>query len=204
MKVKQELFIDIGGGKQPKGINPKYQWEIMDSMDKSYKYGKFDLNSGKPFPLDNNSVSSYYKSMTLEHIHPTKVQHVLNEMYRTLMPKGKVRIVVPDIEIGIKLYLKDPKKLETPGMPYITPGYHPLTKCGLLFSWINSPLRPDQMVNGRTGHQMMFDYETLVWYLNRSKFVNITRMKFNECSEQFTGKDGPRYADWALFVEATK
>jgi ubiquinone/menaquinone biosynthesis C-methylase UbiE len=198
MEQKGE-FVDIGGSKNFTNVNPKYKWEIMDIMGNP-KY-VYDLNSGEKFPQENKSIHAIYCSMTLEHIHPLKIQHVLNEMYRILIKDGKIRIVVPDIEYAMNLYFKDPEQLiNNRDFPAFV-NYYPPTKCGYLFSWINSPPpKPD----GRSGHQIMFDYEMLSWYLDKSNFRNITRRKYNKCSEEFTGKDIDRYASWSLYVEAEK
>ena len=193
--------LDLGGLKQPHDIKPKYEWDIMDCGGGQIVY---DLNCGNPFPLEDNSIKNYYCSMTLEHVHPTKVQFVIDEIYRTLMPKGIVRIIVPDISIGMDWYLNHPERLKSKGQCFLTEGYHPPTKCGLLFAWIRSEFLDGEDRNGRAGHQMIFDWETLEWFLKKTPFSKIERMSHNQCSDVFIGKDGPRYANWGLYVEATK
>ena len=202
MKVnKRALLVDIGGAKQPHDTNPKYHWEILD-VSGTHKYPSYNLNSGEPFPIDSHTVTAYYCSMTLEHVHPFKIPFVLSEMNRTLVRNGMVRIVVPDIREGIRLYLDAPEKLREKKYPYMTAGY-PLTACGYLFAWIKSEMK-EEKAHGRTGHQMMFDFETMLYYLKIARFIGFKRRAYNECEEYFVGKDSVRYADWALYVEAKK
>jgi len=58
----------------------------------------FDLNLENPLPLEDNSVDIFYCSHVLEHLSNKKVNHIIKELYRTLKPKGVVRILVPDLE----------------------------------------------------------------------------------------------------------
>ena len=197
-------LINLGGAKGSEKLKTSYKWEILDVTGKAHKYTNHDLNSKTPFPIANNSVSAYYASMILEHIHPVNLGFVLQEVYRTLEPRGIIRIVVPDFSVAIQWFINSPEKLFNPHCPYNPPGY-PQTLMGRLMSWVISS-GPEGKANGRTGHQNMFDFETLTWWLVQAGFAprNVRRTKFNVCTEVFDGMDFERYRTWALYVEAQK
>ena len=187
------ILIDIGGQKNRIDLD---RWKIMDIRPGS-EY-KINLNEFDAFPV--RFVDAYYTSHTLEHVSPLTVEKVLREMYVTLKIGGKLRIVVPDISIGIDWYLNSPDKLFQSQAP-TRPIEYPKTPLGFLLSWI---LTPDKGSMG--GHKMAFDWTTLFGYLVKAGFEhsNITKMKYRKCSEEFVGKDLPRYAEYSLYVEAVK
>ena len=187
-----QMNIDLGGTKA--FVQTAAVWKIMDIGGTGSNVIHYDLNSGEHFPLNDNSVNNYYTSHTLEHVDFFWLSHVFNEIYRTLKPSGKIRIVVPDFEVGIQWYLKSPERLFTKIAPGYPP-YYPKTKLGRLLGWI---MTPDH------GHKNCLDYETLTWYLKNSRFQNIRRMKYNECNPVFAGKDMIRYQDYSIFCEAEK
>jgi hypothetical protein len=72
-------------------IHPKIQyWNILNGI-----------------PFSNNSFDFVYHSHLLEHIPKYKVSGVLAECYRVLKPGGVIRVVVPDLEAIIRLYLEN-------------------------------------------------------------------------------------------------
>jgi len=182
------LCIDIGGAKRfTETIIP---WKVLDLKGEDYKY---DLNSGQPFPLEDNSVDNYYTSHTLEHIDIKNLLFVFKEICRTLKQKGLVRIVVPNFEIGMLWYQNRNKLLFdklAPGVPH----HYPPTYLGRLTAWILTP----------NDHKGAFDKETLEWYLNTAGFVNIKKMKYDSHSAIFEGKDFIRYSMYSLYYEAQK
>ena len=188
------LNIDLGGAKHKRTINGL--WKIMDINPKAdYVY---NINSKKPIPLKDNSVDNYYVSMTMEHIFPSLQLFVLSELKRTLKPGGLIRIIVPDSEIGIKWYLKEPKKLKQKGLPSKT----------WFLSWdeyrkiIGVIFTEDRKKT--SGHKNMFYMETMKWLLSKAGFKNIKRLEYNKCSPIFNGKDYERYRDYSIYVEVTK
>lgn len=51
-----------------------------------------------------NSVSFFYSSHTLEHIPEKCCQHIFNEFYRCLKPKGCVRLTMPDYDKAVDAF----------------------------------------------------------------------------------------------------
>ena len=197
------MNINIGGykgfKKYPEKI--KLSWKTFDIEPRAdYVY---DINSGESFPFKDGEVDNYYASMVFEHIHLSNVNFILTEVFRTLRPGGLIRIVVPDIEIGINAYVeKELLWLSSSTCP--TPDKdHPPTALGKLMGWFYTE---NQFKKGamRQGHCMCYDWETLNYYLKNNKFTNIRRLSYGECSPVFTGKDFVRYRSWGLYAEATK
>lgn len=190
------LKINIGGRK---GFNHytqeiQKQWKIMDiTSDADYRY---NLNSLKLMPLKDNTVDYYYASMILEHVEPEILPFVFKEIFRTLKPAGCIRIVVPDILIGIQDYIS--KKIPKIKGPYQDRRYPPTPLCKLL-SWINSKGK-----KGRLEHRMAFDWDTLIYFLEQADFTRIEKRSFNICSSVFQGKDILKYKNWSIYLEAQK
>ena len=55
-----------------------------------------NLNYGIPFK--ENSISFIFSSNFLEHLSEKEGKNLLKECYRVLKPKGKIRIIVPDLD----------------------------------------------------------------------------------------------------------
>ena len=187
-------LIDVGGQKNRLDLNGR--WEIMDIRAGADII--IDLNTCSSFPVEQNSVDAHYISHTLEHLAPERVEKVLKEVYRTLRPGGLVRIVVPDIDVGIDWYLHSPNRLMERNSP-TKPETYPDTPLGYLLSWFYTPDR-----GAMNGHRMAFDFSTLYTYLMRAGFSEIIHKKQDSCSEMFKGKDIPRYKEYSLYVEAVK
>lgn len=202
----EAVNIDIGGAKSYSKIphDVRRRWKVLDIRPAEHVDYVHDLNSGEPFPFKKRSVSNYYSSMALESVHPGNLQFVFDEMWRTLVYEGKIRIVVPDITIGMKLYFENPEKLvkQRKRYPHSAPS-HPPTALGHLIGWFYSPdrVRNDVLVHG---HKMVFDWETLSYYVEEARFDKICKLDFRDCSEAFVGKDFGRYWRYGLYLEAEK
>lgn len=194
------MNINIGGtkgwAKVAKRIRDK--WKVLDIA--GIPDFRHDLNSGTFFPLANNVVDNYYCSHTLEHINPENLFLVLDEMHRTLKPNGSVRIVVPDIKLAIKAYLDGRLRWFSEHDKPTKPNFLPKTILGYLHSWFYSTTKN----NSRSGHNMVFDWETLTYYFQRVGFRNIVQSRYDEGSKIFKGLDFKRYRNYSLYLEAQK
>jgi len=96
---QKKLMVDVGAA-----YAYRRHWKIMDFSTDHYFFipgiidYNFDLTSEKKFPFENNSVSFFYSSHTLEHVPVTFCQHIFNEFYRCLKPGGCVRLTMPDYD----------------------------------------------------------------------------------------------------------
>lgn len=60
----------------------------------------------EPLPYPDVCLDAIYASHVLEHLKPNEGLRLLKEFYRVLKPEGIVRIVVPDLEVICREYLK--------------------------------------------------------------------------------------------------
>ena len=132
--------------------------------------------------------------MTLEHIEPQILPFFLKEIYRTLKPKGKIRIIVPDVTKAVQNYALNISK----GGVY-RPDYYPNTALGLLMACFYTPKK-----KGRDGHNSVFDWETLIYVFKQAGFCKIKRKKYEVCSDIFKGLDFKRYENNGLYMETVK
>lgn len=188
------LNLDIGGSKHRRAMKDK--WKILDVFkDADYVH---DLNLEEPLPFKKSSVDNIYTSHTLEHIEAENIGFILKEFHRILKPGGKCRIIVPDCEYAINLYINNPKELANERKGYYCgkPGNVPVTPMGYLTGWFHTNKK-----DFGTGHKIGFDEELLRAFIAETKFKNIKKMRYNECSEVFEGKDYEIYAGWSLYFE---
>jgi len=183
------LNIDVGGVKHRNDQGGK--WKIVD-IAKSADY-VLDLNDMK-LPFKDGEVMHIYCSHTLEHLHPDSVGPILSEFKRVLNDKGVIRIVLPDCELAVKWYLKNPDKLKDKRHPAKLKSV-PDTPMGRLTCWFYT--------YGR-GHRMGFDFELIHAYLKRAGFRKIVRKKWGVSSDIFVGKDLPRYRENSMYLEVFK
>ena len=85
-------------------------WINIDIVKSDLRVAKLRLPEGlRKFP--DQSVQFIYASHFLEHLdYPQKAFQFLKQCYRILVPKGIMRIVVPDIELLINKYFQDDKE----------------------------------------------------------------------------------------------
>lgn len=86
-------------------------WVNIDFSPIDNRVKKVNLLSTLPFKNDSFDVA--YSSHFLEHLHPNKAVQILKEIKRILKPNGIVRIVVPDLQNMVQVYLDTHKKIES-------------------------------------------------------------------------------------------
>jgi predicted SAM-dependent methyltransferase len=98
--------------KSPLITNILYRLRFLN--DSQYQFINFARESGikygdvtKGLPLSSNSCEVIYSSHMIEHLDKDEADKFLKAVYRLLCPNGVVRIVVPDIEKQVKLYLQE-------------------------------------------------------------------------------------------------
>lgn len=196
------MNVNIGGTKKWTTVPPRVRerWKVLDIAGKpAFKY---NLNSGEPLPFVDNSIDNFYTSHTLEHIQLPVVSFIIKEIYRTLKPNGLIRVVVPNVQLVMIAYLRKNKKwlYKNGNFPRHLAGTYPQTLLGYLMTWFYSTAKN----NRRSGHNMVFDWDTLVWYFQQAGFRNIVRKEFMDCSSVFIGLDFKRYRRISLYMEAQK
>lgn len=96
-------FLNIGCGTV---FHP--DWLNFDLISTSSHVKTWDIRQG--FKLESSSVSACYSSHFLEHLSTHEAKQVLTDCFRVLQSQGILRIVVPDLEIVARDYLKRDRK----------------------------------------------------------------------------------------------
>lgn len=88
------------------GCGEKYHknWVNIDFVSRSNEVIQYDLN--KPLPFENSSFDVVYHSHLLEHFTKSYAPQFIKECFRVLKAEGIIRIVIPDLEQIIKIYLE--------------------------------------------------------------------------------------------------
>lgn len=198
------MNVNIGGTKKWNSVSEsvRAQWKVLDIAGKpDFKH---NINSGLRLPFKDGSVSNFFTSHTMEHVRFWLVVPLMKEMYRSLVPGGKVRVVVPNIAIHIKAYNERNAKWRAKGLSKrVHRELYPATYLGSLLGYFYSFVKGGAS-SSRDGHHMAFDMETLQWCLRGAGFRKVTEKRFGHCSSVFAGLDFKRHARNSLFVEGTK
>jgi len=80
-------------------------WDNYDHRPSSPGVRPLELR--QPLPLADGVYEVVYSSHTLEHLPRNKVPRILSEFRRVLKPGGILRIVVPDLELMARTYLRE-------------------------------------------------------------------------------------------------
>lgn len=192
------LKINLGGQKARSRF-PK-DWVIVDYAVKA-DY-QLDFNKDK-LPFRDESVDAIYTSHTLEHIYPDALKALLSETYRVLKPNGKIRIVVPDIDIAIKAYVEgNTQLLKDKDNPTKVPFLPKFPIC-YLQSWFTSySVKDGRRLLG--GHKMAFTKPLLSWFIQLAGYNYHEFLSYNNCDPIFLKCDFPRYRKTSIYMEATK
>lgn len=193
------MKVNVGGCKGWKNLPRDVQenWRTLDISPGADVV--HDLNSVKPIALCNDVVEAYYASHVLEHVRMENQRWVFSELHRTLQRGGLIRIVVPDLSVGIRLYATGDETLMSNKRFPAMPNCAPPTNMGALLSWVYTPNK-----KASSGHCMGYDTTTLHWYLDNVGFKDIKLMRYGQCSPVFNSMDFRRYEDWCIFAEARK
>lgn len=185
-EAKLHLNIGCGPKLHDNFINLDYDWR--PNIDLCW-----DITKG--IPLKDNFLSGVYTEHCLEHISYTNAGVVLEEIQRILKPGGTLRIIVPDAELYLDLYVKG-KSDEQLKFPYGTPAYPSIN------NQITPMMEINQVFRGH-GHQFAYDYLTLEAMLQKAGFVNIKKESFGCGRDRALLIDSEERACESLYVEAS-
>lgn len=79
------------------------QWTNVDFVSTGKNVIAYNLIKGIPF--EDNTFDLVYHSHVVEHFPKSLAEFFIRECYRVLKPKGVLRVVVPDLEQIVRLYL---------------------------------------------------------------------------------------------------
>lgn len=136
----------------------------------------------KKLPFKDNSVDYIYSSHFIEHLYYYQVINLIQECKRILRIGGILRISVPDLKLLSEKYVSGDKNFFL-SLEDKADNREGLENIGDLFIQhvygYNSWLKPS--ILGKIerlfirGHLWMYDFESLLFILNKTGFINILR-----------------------------
>lgn len=178
-------YLQIGCGPQiaPGYVNLDYRW--VPGIDIVW-----DINRKLPFPSER--FIGVFSEHCLEHFPDSTLRFVLSEIHRVVRPGGRVRIVVPSLEIHAQRYLatrdgNDESPAVTINQVFYS-GHDWMSRS----RWLND------------GHQFVHDFVTLSNRLYAAGFKTVTNESFGHGADQRLLIDRADRAWESLYVEAVK
>lgn len=153
-----------------------------------------------PLPLESERWKGIYAHHVVEHISYEHAQKLFREGFRLLKPGGIFRIVVPDAELFLRLYVEsDPEKRKRIFELYPAWAMDELNStCPM--EMVNYVFRDSKF----NQHLFAWDYETLCFRLQQAGF-KVARTKVNESADPtLQNRDNTGWAQFSLYVDATK
>lgn len=129
----------------------------------------------KGLPVELASCKGVYCSHVLEHLCLRDCQQALRNTRAILQPGGLFRLVVPDLEASIHLYLHNPSQQAAADFMRETCLGHETRQrgvMGMLSAWL-----------GNSPHLWMWDFKSLKQALEEAGFVNIRRAVFGDSKD---------------------
>jgi predicted SAM-dependent methyltransferase len=155
----------------------------------------------KKLPLPDNFLQGIFAEHCLEHITYFECVAFLKEAYRTLLPGGTIRIVVPDGGLYIHLYQRS-QIGEVVEFPYVEKeGLDDKVEDSLICF---TPMMAINRIFRGYGHQFAYDYETLSAILTHAGFTDMQRVSFMVGRDEVLLIDSEVRRPQSLYVEATK
>lgn len=121
----------------------------------------FDLRKG--IPAHDNALDLVYHSHMLEHLSYLDGLAFIRECYRVLAPGGKIRILVPDLELWAKAYLSNDR--------FFLEEYQKVLDKDLYVT--NGAIFMGMLHNHE--HKCGYDFATLKWVLESAGFSTIRK-----------------------------
>lgn len=133
----------------------------------------------KKLPFDDESVDFIYSSHLIEHLRKNEAEKVLRECFRVLKRGGLIRLVIPDLELMARNYIKEvenirnnkEKKEYFPSEIFLDMlGMGERTKTPLILKIFSSG----------SIHRWMYDQFSLTALLESCGFIDIQKRNFKE------------------------
>lgn len=178
-----QLKVNIGsGGHSPEG------WIGVD-VRKHSKSIPWDIRFGLPF--SDHTVELIYASHVLEHLDfATDARRFLEDCVRCLLPHGRIRIVVPDLQKFIHAYLS------VGGISWLDLGITPSEKHPTGICVLNHVFH----MGGE--HLFGYDYETIEYLLKICGFTHVSISRFRASDHFNPDLDLDIHQRYSIYVEA--
>ncbi len=193
-KNGMNMLVNIGAGS-----TGKEGWVNVDVYPGKGVNCVYDCRNRLPFA--DNSVRFIFTEHFFEHIdYIDDVPAFLSECYRVLMPRGVIRIIVPDGEGYLRAYCADGwaalgemRKMTTAGSD-VGFGWRYNTKMELINYVFRQGLQ----------HRFIYDYPTLAYILKRAGFATVIAQRFGVSRMPEHAIDMPERASESVYAEAVK
>lgn len=167
-----------------------------------------DLRWGLPFKAE--SADYVFMSHVFEHFYyPDEALGVLQEMHRVLAPGGRVRLIVPDIELCIQAYCNKDEAFLANRQHTWTWWPQAATRLEDFLAYAGAGPRASHFLEG---HKFGYDFETLAHALTQAGFSDVVRssymgsqdpvLRVDTASSVAAAQSEGQY--YSLFVEARK
>jgi len=160
------------------GIVSEQRWKAFQSVDSDIIC--HDLRRGLPFP--DASFEFVYHSHFLEHLSRENADKFIAECLRVLRPHGLIRVVVPDLELLCRKYLRTIDQDADSHLQSIANIFELMVRMDTAGTSAQKPVVRyfERIIRGnafKTGqlHQWMYDRVSLGRLLSRNGFCEIIR-----------------------------
>jgi len=152
------------------GPNVLPGWLNTDKRASAYRAGAEYLDVSRRFWLPDSSVDYVFSEHLFEHLTYPQAGNMLSECYRVLKPGGVIRIATPNLAFLFDLYLHPDSGINRQYIEWAA------NDGGI-------PATPTYVVNRfhtAWGHQIVYDYDTLVGVLAQYGFRDIRRCEMSK------------------------
>jgi SAM-dependent methyltransferase len=141
----------------------------------SARYG--DIVKGLPIP--DSSADGVYASHVLEHLSLDDFWLALRNTLRLLKPGGIFRLVIPDLEVRVRIYLEKLEKGDVDASAWL------MRTAGIGVEHRNRSLEGiARLILGNSAHLWMWDEKSITAALKKAGFVDIRRCQFNDSTDE--------------------
>jgi predicted SAM-dependent methyltransferase len=147
----------------------------------------------RPLPFRNDRFSGAFCEHCLEHFDEPELREILTEFHRVLRPGGRLRLVVPSLEIHVRAYLTAQTATESPAAA---------REINRVFYDGHRTMRHSHWIND--GHHFIHDFATLADALRRTGFVTVEKKSFQHGADPHLLIDQAERECESLYVEALK
>lgn len=161
-------------------------------------HGQLRLDLRKPLPFKSNSIDYIYNEHFFEHLNYIDKTAIrcLQDYLRVLKKGGKLRLVIPDMELLFKAYVnKDYQYFKTTNIEDYIPQSK---KYSSIIDFVNWG------VYQRGQHKYCYDFEKISLLLKSVGFKNIFRDNFNSEKDIDRTWANTNPKDFSIYIEAVK
>lgn len=146
---------------------------------------------------EDNTFDEVRSSHVMEHIMCTKINRAISEQFRVLKPGGKIRVIVPSIEMVIERYNNKEKYRSFWDRTRNDPGLYLESELKVPFETDDEGMAGILYLNGH--HLNCFTTESLTAIMRRSGFIDISN-----CDDEEIGIPDGTVFDCSLRLKGFK